>query len=952
MKKTNRRLSFTIAILFLLICFSNFCFIFAVDTSSEAKDIYSEEKVYSKATLEDDFADNRILVVLKNGASLDFKEHNTLDFSDIDCKSVRSMSTGRETTVKAEVAVLAEMAKTDILHKNIKNIVREEHSDIDLLSYHKIMCLELAEPGKENVLSAIKILEQRDDIIVACPDYYISYQSNETSGINTVSNNDLPPVNWGFQMAKISEAWGITTGSSSVSVGIIDYAVDDSHPELSDVVNLEKSKDFPEYIENISLYEPPVEQDISNQLSHGTHIAGIIAAKGINDFGFSGVCKNVEIVSLNIRGDGYQKAQISYSIDAINYAESEDIDILNYSNENLILGNFDASSIKLIKTAISNYRGLFVVAANNRARDLDEFAYKIVPASFDLPNLIVVGSINYNKECKRSYGKKSVDIFAPGEDILSCWMKSECDMEEEIPDKKLGHYEYGYHYNDGTSMAAPYVAGVAALLLSVNEHLSASQLKTTIMCNAEKVDSLADLCESGGMLDAYAAVSNIVTDHRIHSYAYTTHGLHSGHTKYCVECGQSFEEEHKFELYGKDTSGITVIACRCGERSIGGSSTHTLIDNGCEYLNETSHNIIKKCEECDMNVLNVAEDHTFVSGVCNKCNYTCTHPFAHLNNGTCKLCGHDVSANCSHQEYQLSSYIINDDFTHKNIYECTVCRLSYTGIDEPHCYDYISGENGIITCINCNHTCTHSNVYVTYEDDIIDFTETEDSYWFTYSDQYHIKVSECTACGSLSSEREAHNHTAPGFIEDMCSICGMLYNAGFIEEIPKNALDCPRCSQHKFVPVTEEEYLEIMGELPGDPAYGYTSIYLCKNCHYTEVNQTDSPGFIYMDCAYLRDPMLPYFPDGGIICWDLPEGPEGYPYPSYVSVSTINFSTGAQFTWTAGVSGACGEWSLASYFFNTDLPTGVYGVYIDMYSDEPNWSDIRTNTVTFRYVAD
>ncbi len=961
MKKTNRRLSFTIAILFLLICFSNLCFIFAVDTAAESKDIYSEEKVYSKATLEDDFADNRILVVLKNGASLDFKEHNTLDFSDIDCKSVRSMSTGRETAVKAEVAVLAEMAKTDILHKSIKNIAREENSDIDLLSYHKIMCLELAEPGKENVLSAIKILEQRDDIIVACPDYYISYQSNETSDINTLSANDLPPVNWGFQMAKISEAWGITTGSSSVSVGIIDYAVDDSHPELSDVVNLEKSKDFPEYfpeyIENIGLNDPSVEQYSSGTLSHGTHVAGIIAAKGINDFGFSGVCKNVEIVSLNIRVNGNQ-ANLSYAIDAINYAECENIDILNYSNGTMVYTTYDAAYVGLLKSAISNYTGLFVTSAGNNSFDLDELNHKYIPAVFDLPNLIVVGAIDYSKNISRisNYGKKSVDIFAPGEDILSCWMKTECDMEEEHPDKAYGHYEYGYHYNDGTSMAAPYVSGVAALLLSVNEHLSASQLKTTIMCNAEKVDSLTDLCESGGMLDAYAAVSNIVTDHRIHSYAYTTHGLHSGHTKRCVECGQSFEEEHKFELYGKDTSGITVIACRCGERSIGGSSTHTLTDNGYEYLNETSHNIIKRCEECDMNVLTVAEDHTFESGVCNKCNYTCTHPFAHLNNGTCKLCGHDVSANCSHEEFQVAGYTNFNDFFHRTINECKKCRLLQDGHNVYHVYNFTTDEESqedIAVCSECGHKCLHTNKEVEFEYCVDEVIESEDYYTLVYSDQYHMKNIFCNACQGVYYVKEAHNHTSPGNIEDMCSLCGISHNSSFVEEIPKNALDCPRCSQHKYVTVTEEEYFAIMGELPGEPGTEYESILLCLNCHYSEISPFPAhPSVIYVDCAYLGNPMLPYFPDGGIVYWELPDAPEWYPYPSYVTVSTVNFSTGAKFTWTAGVSGARGEFSLASYFFNTDLPTGVYGVSIYMHSDVPAWSDIQTNTVTFRYVDD
>lgn len=934
--KRSRKIIGIFIVIFLLLC--TVSPVFALNTNIENEYTSSEEKIYCKATIDDDFANNRILVVLKNNESLKLKSYSSDDFYGITCKSVKSLTTSTDKKAKLQID---DFLKNSLYAKEANtSFIRHETNDfksVDLNTYRRVICIELEENSKENVLEVIKALEKRDDVLYAGPDYEISTYYDDST------NNETNYL-WGYDKINAEQAKLISTGYNNVvTVAVIDSGIDGTHPDLINVINSDLCRDFTQGVTGGVSVNPS-----TDDTSHGTHVAGIIAAQGNNNLGVQGVCNNISLVSLKavINDKGYS----SYAAEAINFANSENIPIINFCLKWEMNNGRDLYDAAL-EEIIRNYNGLFICAAGNSNRNCDGNKNgEVYPAKYMLPNMITVGAIDSDssRTTYSNYGKITVSLFAPGDGILSCYPLSMClDGSHDTL-----HYEEGYHIKGGTSMAAPYVTGTAALLLSKYPNLNISQIKNTIIYNVEKVESLTNLCSSGGILDAYAALSNPIFDHRIHSYAYTKHGVHSGHTKYCVECGQSFKEEHEFLQHGYE-NGVYIIACICGERS--NSETHTLTDNGYEYLNETSHNIIKRCEECDINVLTVAEDHTFESGVCNKCNYTCTHPFAHLNNGTCKLCGHDVSANCSHEEFQVAGYTNFNDFFHRTVNECKKCRLLQDGHNVYHVYNFTTDEESqedIAVCSECGHKCLHTNKEVEFEYCVDEVIESEDYYTLIYSDQYHMKNIFCNACQGVYYVKEAHNHTDPNSIEDMCSICGILHNSGYIEEIPKNALDCPRCSQHKYVTVTEEEYFAIMGELPGEPGTEYENIRLCLNCHYSEISPLPEPSVIYVDCAYLGDPMLPYFPDGGIVYWELPDAPEWYPYPSYVSVSTVNFSTGAKFTWTAGVSGARGEFSLASYFFNTDLPTGVYGVYIYMHSDVPAWSDIQTNTVTFRYVSD
>lgn len=243
--------------------------------------------------------------------------------------------------------------------------------------------------------------------------------------------------------------------------------------------------------------------------SHGTHVAGIIAAERDNGLGIKGVANNVQIMSIRAvpNGDEYDK-DIALGI---RYAVDNGAQIINASfGKSFSLDSdwvFDA-----IKYAAAN-DVLIVHAAGNDGLDLDNPENPNYPndqidanSSEIADNVITIGALNgkYGSEMVASfsnYGKMNVDIFAPGEKIYSTMPENE------------------YEFQNGTSMAAPMVSGIAALIRSYYPKLSASDVKRILMDSGlssntsvilsgdtEKSKPFNDVTKSGKIVNAYNAL--------------------------------------------------------------------------------------------------------------------------------------------------------------------------------------------------------------------------------------------------------------------------------------------------------------------------------------------------------------------------------------------------------------------------------------------------------------
>ncbi len=239
--------------------------------------------------------------------------------------------------------------------------------------------------------------------------------------------------------------------------------------------------------------------------SHGTHVAGIIAAERNNGKGANGVANNVEIMSIRTvpNGDEYDKDVAL----AIRYAVDNGAKVINGS-----FGKSFSPHSAFVREAIA-YAGkkdvVFVHAAGNDSKDVDtepNFPDDNVDYNEVSNTYIRVGALapKYGSNLLATfsnYGKKNVDIFAPGAQVYSTTPENEYDTK------------------GGTSMAAPGVAGVAALIRSYYPNLSAAQVKQIIMDsglpiktkvivggNSEDVRSFADVVKSGKIANAYNAL--------------------------------------------------------------------------------------------------------------------------------------------------------------------------------------------------------------------------------------------------------------------------------------------------------------------------------------------------------------------------------------------------------------------------------------------------------------
>jgi len=293
------------------------------------------------------------------------------------------------------------------------------------------------------------------------------------------------------------EAWEIQRGSETVIIGIVDTGVEYDHEDLQANmwINPGESGEGREtngidddgngYIDDFRGWDfVQKDNDPKDGNGHGTHVAGTIGAIGNNARGVTGINWRVRLMPLrflNVQGSGY----LSDAIEAILYGADMGAKILNNS-----WGGYQFSQALQDAIRYALQKGvLFVAAAGNEKEDNDFRPH--YPSSYDLENIIAVAASDNRDRFANftNWGKTSVDLAAPGVNILSCYLR--------------GRYEW----LSGTSMAAPHVAGVAGLVWAQFPNLNYRQVKARILGAVDFISSFEKYLFTGGRLNAARALS-------------------------------------------------------------------------------------------------------------------------------------------------------------------------------------------------------------------------------------------------------------------------------------------------------------------------------------------------------------------------------------------------------------------------------------------------------------
>jgi subtilisin family serine protease len=295
---------------------------------------------------------------------------------------------------------------------------------------------------------------------------------------------------WGLQATGASEAWTQSSGDG-VIVAVLDTGIQLDHPDLAgaiwtnpgEIAGNGRDDDADGIVDDVhgaNMFNSSANVDDDND--HGTHIAGIVAARQGNDIGGSGIAPGatilpVKVLDANMTGDTETLAR------GIHYAVDRGAKILSIS----INSDPRADALKSAVAYAGQRGAVIVAAAGNNGRNIDLLPEYL--ASLSDPAIIGVGATMSDGHLwnKSNTGLVSVDLAAPGAGIYSTARGS------------------GYQSRTGTSAATPFVAGTLALLSAARPDLPMSALKSIVLDTTQRDDVLATLL-GGGRLDAGAAM--------------------------------------------------------------------------------------------------------------------------------------------------------------------------------------------------------------------------------------------------------------------------------------------------------------------------------------------------------------------------------------------------------------------------------------------------------------
>ena len=334
-------------------------------------------------------------------------------------------------------------------------------------------------------------------------------------------NDEKYPYQWYLPRIQAPEAWEKITGSTEIIIAIIDSGVDIDHPDLKENIWKNYGEVFGDgidndgngYIDDVYGWDfvsqsfdpnPKFEPGYTEiGINHGTVVAGVVAARGNNGIGITGVTWQSKIMPLRALDSSGIGDTLTVS-KAIDYAIDMGADIINLS----FVGPDESQTLK--EAIEKAYRaGILIVAAVGNeekiGHNLEEKPMYPVCHETEEENMVlgVVAIDEKNKKALFSnYGKKCVDIAAPGTRFYGTQVYEPSDLFEKY---------YGGYWS-GTSLAAPLVAGVGALLKSLNPDLSVDEMRDIIIRNADQIDDFNPEYKGklGGRLNAFKAVEAVL----------------------------------------------------------------------------------------------------------------------------------------------------------------------------------------------------------------------------------------------------------------------------------------------------------------------------------------------------------------------------------------------------------------------------------------------------------
>lgn len=511
------------------VCLLSFC-VFCNFISADASELINDDSENYIPTINDDFDDDIVVLTL------------TSDYSDV------NKSIAIEDFLLDNILYIEDLNAEEIdYHLEHNDIIIESINDITFINnpsqivnkddFCQILSVDLLNEDKSDVLRAIKVFEKLNYVEAAEPSYYYDVVDQSTP------DDDLFLDQWGLNGLDGIDAelaWDFTTGylNPIIKVGIFEKNIQFDHPDLR-------------------VSQGNFTPSSTDDADHGTHVAGIIGGICGNTIGISGVAQ-VEIVLLDNRSNNFSAS--------LTWAFNNGIRLINASFSYLDKDTGGPSPANVSHaTAIKNYSnngGILITGAGNEGRNSygNSDVTPFFPAGYadaryyqDINNVISVGSINSSGERSAfsNYGTNSVNIYAPGEEILSTY------PEDRWGTNIYGYYQVsiGYAISSGTSMAAPHVTGVAALLLSIDPNLTVSQLKSAILNSAETINiTIPDgTSQSVKKLNAFNAVKYVLDNYAQNSYNLTSEELSIEKTIY--PGGTYFYNKNMFIKLNVNTSG-------------------------------------------------------------------------------------------------------------------------------------------------------------------------------------------------------------------------------------------------------------------------------------------------------------------------------------------------------------------------------------------------------------